>query len=432
MKYEEAVEYIEGISVRGIVPGLESIQKLCMLLGNPQDSLRFIHIAGTNGKGSTLAFLSTVLSKAGFRVGRYISPTIFEYRERFQINGKMITKKDLGIYMEQVKSACEEMVAQGLAQPTPFEVETALAFLYFKEKACDYVVLETGMGGLMDATNLITTTVVSVLASISMDHMAFLGKTLEEIATQKAGIIKSGVPVVSLHQEPEAMAVVERVAMENGAKVYLAEDTAMKNVKSSLLKQTFDYKAYKKLEIGLVGTYQLQNCALVLKVIEVLQEQGVVISEKAIRQGLIETTWPGRFSVARKKPLIIVDGAHNEDAAKKLRASMDFYFTNKRIVYIMGMLKDKECEKVIELTCDKADQIITLTPPENKRALPAYELATMVREVNPRVTAVDSVEEALEVAMLLAGPADVIVAFGSLSYLGRLLTDIEKMQKPRK
>lgn len=425
MKYKDALEYMENIQTKGIVPGLDSIRALCKQLGNPQDTLSFLHIAGTNGKGSTLAYLSTILAKAGYVVGRYSSPAILEYRERFQVNGKMISQKDFGNLMEKVRAACEDMVAQGLSQPTAFEVETALAFLYFAEKKCQLVVLETGMGGTLDATNLIETTLISVITSISMDHMGFLGKTIEQIAAHKAGIIKPGKPVVTTRQQPEVFAVISKAAESKQATLTVSDDSQIQNAKTGLAKQTFDYGEFKKLEITLSGTYQLQNCALALDVILELRKQGYRISEKAIRQGLKETTWPGRFTVLSKQPLLIADGAHNEDAAKKLRESIDFYFTNKRIVYIMGMLKDKECEKVIAHTCDRADQIITLTPPENKRALPAYELAGLIQEINPNVTAASSVEEALEMALLLTTKEDVIIAFGSLSYLGRLMRIVE-------
>lgn len=217
MNYREVMEYMELIQSYGIVPGLDSIKELCRRLGNPQDSLKFVHIAGTNGKGSTLAYISTVLKSAGYKVGRYISPTIFEYRERIQVNGRPITKAALCEGVDMVRKIAEEMVEAGFHHPTPFEVETALAFWYFKEKECDIVVLETGLGGLGDATNLITTTQVAVLASISMDHMKFLGSTLGEIATQKAGIIKEGCDVVSLRQKPEAMEVVDILRRRDNA-----------------------------------------------------------------------------------------------------------------------------------------------------------------------------------------------------------------------
>jgi dihydrofolate synthase/folylpolyglutamate synthase len=444
LNYREALEYIDSLKTYGIVPGLDSIRELCRRLGNPQDELRFVHIAGTNGKGSVLAYVSTICKCAGYRVGRYISPTIFEYRERIQVNEKPVSKAALCRMLDTIKEICDEMVKDGFAHPTPFEVETALAFSYFREKKCDIVVLETGMGGLMDATNIITTTVIAAIASVSMDHMQFLGNTLTEIAAQKAGIIKSGCRVVYMKQKPEVMEVIKQTAAEVGAECVAADASKATNVKYGVTKQKFDYDGMKRLEISLAGTYQIDNAVLAVEVVKSLNDicteneinwkinkkdnenfnKRINISEAAIREGLKSTVWQGRFSVIAKKPLFIVDGAHNEDAAAKLAKSIEFYFTNKRIIYIMGVLKDKEYEKIISLTEKYAEEIITLTPPDNPRALPAYELAKEVAKVHPNVTAVDSVEEAVEMSLLLAGADDVIIAFGSLSYLGRMIEDV--------
>lgn len=421
MKYQEALDFIEKITGLGIVPGLDSIKELCRELGNPQDALKFIHIAGTNGKGSTLAFISTILQAAGYRVGRYVSPTIFEYRERIQVDGKMISKVALGELMEQVKVACERMVARGLSQPTPFEVETALAFLYFQKKKCDIVVLETGMGGLYDATNLITTTQVAVITSVGMDHMQFLGDTVEKIAGQKAGIIKNECYVICMKQDEAVMQVVDQAANEKQAMLVVADAEEAAKVRYGVEKQQFDYAGMKNLTIALAGKHQIANAVVAIEAVRALGQKGFAVSEQAIREGLLATRWPGRFTVVSKKPLFIVDGAHNEDAAQKLADSIEFYFTNRRIIYIMGILKDKEYDKVISLTHKYADQIITVTPPNNPRAMHAYDLAKEIAKVHTAVTAVDSLEEAVEMSSLLAGKDDVIIAFGSLSYLGRLM-----------
>lgn len=421
MKYQEALDFIEKITGLGIVPGLDSIKELCRELGNPQDTLKFVHIAGTNGKGSTLAFISTILQAAGYRVGRYVSPTIFEYRERIQVDGKMISKVALGELMEQVKAACERMVARGLSQPTPFEVETALAFLYFQKKKCDIVVLETGMGGLYDATNLITTTQVAVITSVGMDHMQFLGDTVEKIAGQKAGIIKNECYVICMKQDEAVMQVVDQAANEKQAMLVVADAEEAAKVRYGVEKQQFDYAGMKNLTIALAGKHQIANAVVAIEAVRALGQKGFAVSEQAIREGLLATRWPGRFTVVSKKPLFIVDGAHNEDAAQKLANSIEFYFTNRRIIYIMGILKDKEYDKVISLTHKYADQIITVTPPNNPRAMHAYDLAKEIAKVHTAVTAVDSLEEAVEMSSLLAGKDDVIIAFGSLSYLGRLM-----------
>ncbi len=432
MNYIQALEYIDSLKGIGIVPGLSNIRELCNRLSNPQDALSFVHIAGTNGKGSVLAFVSTILKTAGYKVGRYLSPVITEYREKIQVNGRPISKKALCECMAEVKNVCDSMVQDGLPQPTPFEVETALAFLYFKKSNCEIVVLETGMGGREDATNLITTTKVAVLMPVSMDHMQYLGKTLAEIAWQKAGIIKNNCYVISAKQEKAALEVIEREAGEKEASLTCAGDVS--KVKYGLEKQKFSYTtssghSFKDLEICLAGRHQVENATVALEVVDKLNCCGYTVSEKQLRKGLADTVWPGRFQVMGKRPLFVMDGAHNEDAAKKLAESIRFYFTNRRIIYIMGILKDKEYEKVIAETYAYADQIIALTPPENPRALPAMELAQTLKEYHPNITVAGSVEEAVEMAYLLAGKEDVIISFGSLSYLGRLTEILHKRQK---
>lgn len=428
MNYQEAMEYMEKVGTYGIVPGLDSIRELCRRLGNPQDDLKFVHIAGTNGKGSTLAYISSILQADGYRVGKYISPVIIEYCEKIQIGKQKITHKDLCEGLDIIRKYCDDMVKDGFHHPTPFEIETALAFWYFKEKNCDIVVLETGMGGREDATNLITTTQVAVLASIGMDHMKFLGNSLEEIAAHKAGICKPGCIVVSMRQKDVAMKVVEQTAAQLDCPIIIADAANAKHVKYGLKKQTFDYGDYKKLEISLAGKFQVANAVLAIEAVQALEICGYGIKESAIRKGLKETTWTGRLQILEEHPLFIIDGAHNEDAAVKLADSIEFYFTNKRIIYIMGMLKDKEVDRVIALTEKYADQILTVTPPENSRAMHAYDLAQEVAKVHTDVTAVDSLEEAVELSHLLAGKNDVILCFGSLSYLGRILKIMEKRQ----
>ena len=421
MTERQAMEYIAQLSGLGVVPGLDSIRELCRRLEDPQKKLKFIHVAGTNGKGSVSTYIASVLQCAGYRVGRYISPVIYEYRERIQINGRMISKKALCQGIERIKTVCDAMTAEGLPHPTPFEIETALGFLFFMEKGCDIVVLETGMGGLLDATNIVENTVVAVLTSISMDHMRYLGDAIEKIAEQKAGVIKRGCAVVSTGQSPEVMEVICRRAKELDCPVTAAGADKAEKVHYGLECQRFDLGCRKKLEITLAGKYQIENAVLAVEAIDVLGERGFPVSEEQLRRGLRDAEWPGRFTIIKRHPLFIADGAHNEDAAKRLAESLTFYFTNRRIIYIMGVLKDKEYEKIIALTHAYADHIITVTPPENPRALPAYELALEVAKVHPKVTAVDSLEEAVEMSLLLAGSEDVIIAFGSLSYLGKLM-----------
>lgn len=431
MKYEECLEYMESLQGVGIRPGLESIRELCRRLGDPQSGLRFVHIAGTNGKGSVLAYLSSVLRAAGYRVGSYSSPAVFDYRERICVNGRPIPKAALCRWAERIRGIREEMLAQTGLEPTAFEVETALAFAYFREKRCDIVVLECGMGGRLDATNLVDNTLAAVITSVGRDHMKFLGNTLTEIAAEKAGILKKGCTTVIMEQEPQVTDVVRERARELGCDFVVSGAERVSHVKygrctrrgigsTSFSWRLADGTVLKNLEIPLCGRFQVANAALALTVLETLADRGFPVKEEALRRGLHATVWHGRFEVIGTQPLFVIDGAHNEDAARKLADTIGLYFAGRRMIFIMGVLRDKEYDKIIALTAHYADQIITVTPPDNPRALSALELAQAVSEVHLQVTTADSVEEAAELARLLAGPDDVILAFGSLSYFKRI------------
>ncbi len=426
MTYEEARAFIAETSTYGYRLGLDCIREMLKRLGNPQDSLRFIHIAGTNGKGSTLAYISTVLKEAGYRVGRYSSPAVYSYRERIQVNEENISREDLARLTERIYCTGKEMVAEGLLHPTCFEVETVLAFLYFQEQNCDLVVLETGMGGLTDATNVVYTTLVSVLTSISMDHMGFLGDTLEEIATMKAGIIKPDTRVVSARQQPEAEAVIERTCRERGCDCRTVQEEKLRDVKYGVISQSFSYKQYDKLTISLAGVHQILNAALAVEAVEALGELGYSVSEEALRRGLVNTIWNGRFTILEEKPLFILDGAHNRDAADRLRETLEQCFPHGRLIYIMGVLADKEYDYMASVLAPLAACIFTVMTPDNPRALPAEDLAKAVKPYNPHVQAAGSLPQAVKMAREAAGPEDVLVAFGSLSYLGELERVVRK------
>lgn len=423
MNYREAMAYVEELGKYGSVMGLTTMQELCARLDHPQDHLKFVHIAGTNGKGSILAYVSTVLQSAGYKVGRYLSPTVRDYRERFQVNGRMVTQSGLCKYMEPVRAAAEAMAAEGLPHPTAFEVETAAAFLFFLDKQCDIVVLETGLGGATDATNVVKNTLAAVFASISRDHMGILGDTPEEIAVVKSGIIKDKCYVISVKQSPEVMRVLRQAALLRKAKFFTADADRAKNVRYGVTKQTFSYGPYKNLAIMMLGQFQIDNAVAAVEVITALGKLGYPVKEEQLRKGLLETRWRGRFEIIGRKPLFIADGAHNEDASVRLAESIRFYFTGRRIIYIIGMLKDKEYDKVLRNTFFLAEHIITVTPPAGERALHAYELAQAASVYHNSVTAADSIQEAVELAYLLTGQDQeaVIVAFGSLSYLGELI-----------
>lgn len=418
MNYTESQVYLDNISMFGSVFGLETIRELLKRLGNPQDTLKFIHISGTNGKGSVLAYVSTVLTKAGYRTGRYISPHIVSYRERVQVDGEWIEKEAVAKYLTIIRDVSQQMEDDGFQMPTYFEVGTALAFLYFQEKNCDIVVLETGLGGALDATNAVNTTVMEIIASIGMDHMDVLGDTLEKIAGEKAGIIKPNTIVVSAKQEPEAETVIQKVCQEKNCRLYCVEPDQIRDVVYAFGDQCFSYKKWENVRISLSGTYQVKNASLALEAIAGLREIGFAISDEQVCEGMYHTVWQGRFTQIASEPTIIIDGAHNEDAARELRSSLQLYFEGKRIFYVLGVLKDKAYPKVIELTAPLAYHIITVKTPNNPRALSAEMLREAVAVVNPSVEAAESIADAIKKLKQQVTKEDVVVIFGSLSFLG--------------
>ncbi len=454
MTYEEARSFIEKANQYGSKLGLETVTGLLSRLGNPQEALKLIHIAGTNGKGSTSAFIASSLAAAGYRVGRYISPAVFSYRERIQIsypckkgNGEQeqsrillrtdeigcpyrteyISRQGVSDAIEKVKRTCEAMLAEGLAHPTSFEIETAMAMLYFKEVGVDFAVIEVGLGGRLDATNVIRKPVCSVITSISMDHMQFLGGTLELIAEEKAGIIKNGCPVVTCSQKPEVLEVLKRVSHEKKAFLTIAD--AANAITLSFTPEGTDFR-YQEEEyhIQLLGTHQIINAVLAINTIDVLRKQGIVISDEAVQTGLSMTKWSGRLEMIARKPYVIIDGAHNEDAAMRLAEAVRLYFGGRRVIYIMGIFADKDYRRVTELTAPLADQIITLTP-ENSRALSSEVLAHEAQKYCPTVLDAKTVRQAVAYAYKAVGEEDIILAFGSLSFLGELKELITSYQE---
>lgn len=418
MNYEEAREYLDQVSKGGSVLGLDNMRELLKRLGNPQDSLKFVHISGTNGKGSVLAYLSTVFKEAGYRTGRYISPTLFSYREKIQVNEKFIGREDLSRLTEKVKAAAEEMQNCAAGDPTIFEIETALAFLYFVEQKCDIVILETGLGGALDATNVITTPVMEIIASISMDHMEFLGDTLGKIAYQKAGIIKPDTSVVSAMQQPEAMEVICNVCRERDCTFQAVDPEQIKDISYGYEGQSFSYKNWENIKISLMGSYQIKNAALALEAINALRKLGYDLKDRAVYQGMKKAIWKGRFTLISKDPVILMDGAHNPAAAEELVRSLKLYYAGKKFYYIFGMFRDKDYAQVIRLTAPMAEHIITVQTPGNPRALPAAELKEAVAEVNPSVEAAESLRMAVNQVMERIDSDSVVVIFGSLSFLG--------------
>lgn len=428
MNYQQSRAYIKDAEQYGSVLGLANMKELLNRLGNPQNDSRYIHIAGTNGKGSVIAYLYTVLSEAGYHVGRYISPTIYSYRERIEAAGRKIGREKFAEYITEISKVIEKMTEDGLPHPTPFEIETAAAFLFFKEENCDLVLLEVGMGGDMDATNIISSPLLAVLVSISLDHQGFLGNTLEEIAEKKAGIIKAGCETVTMAQEPEVLKVIKKKCEQEKVPLYVADRKAAEVLRADCFGQTFRYEG-ENYEISLAGAYQTENAVVALKALSLLEKSGLPTTLTQRKKGLKDAAWGGRFTVIQKEPIFVVDGAHNPGAAEMLSVSIERYFKGKNIYYIMGMFRDKDYRRVIEMTHSYAKKILTIETPGNPRALPAMKLAETVREYHTDVEAMESLSSAVDRALALAEPQDVILAFGSLSFIGELTEIVKKKRE---
>lgn len=435
MTYQEAREFIDQSNKYGSKLGLEVITELLSRLGNPQDKIKIIHVAGTNGKGSTTAFLTSILAAEGYKVGRYISPAVFSYRERVQITQSIgatldtdyISREGVSEAIERIKVVCEEMVSDGFYHPTSFEIETAMAMLYFLQEEIDFAVVEVGLGGRLDATNVIKQPVCCVITSISMDHMQYLGDTLEKIAREKAGIIKDSVPVISCNTEPEVIQVLRSVSREKAAPLTLVDLS-----RSELLNSTPEGTSFRYLgetyEIKLLGGHQITNALLAIRTAEVLNQKGYSISRKAIKEGLYQTSWSGRFEVIAREPYFIIDGAHNEDAAYRLADAIRMYFHGKRLIYVMGVFADKDFCQILSITAPMAELIITLTP-NNSRGLPSDQLAQEAKKYCPAVLDAKTTEQAVRIAYQEAGKDNVIIAFGSLSFLGELRALVERREE---
>ena len=424
MNYEEAMNFIQNTNKFGSVLGLDNIRELLKRLGNPQDQLKVVHIAGTNGKGSTLAFLAGVFRESGYRAGRYVSPASFSYEERFRINEENISKKDLCFYMEKIKNIAEEMVQDGLSHPTMFELETALSFLYFLDKKVDVVLLETGMGGRLDATNVVKKPIATVIASIGMDHMQFLGDTLEKIASEKAGIIKKGCPVISYDNTKEVNEVIKKQAEKMHAKAVFVNSSGIRVIKESLEGESFSYRSsdgrwYEKIEIPLLGRHQINNAALALETLNVIKNY-YCISDFQTEDGMRKTIWRGRIEILEREPMVICDGAHNPDGAKSLLSFLQNNFTNRRLIYIMGVLSDKDYEQMVQILAPAADKIYTVAP-DNPRALSSKELCSCVSKYHQDVEERQRLSECLREVKQKADKDDVIIICGTLSFQNELI-----------
>jgi dihydrofolate synthase/folylpolyglutamate synthase len=419
MNYSEALEYIHGTYGKGTKSGIDNMRKLLGILGNPHYGMKFVHVAGTNGKGSTVSFIGRILMEAGYRTGRYISPYLERFEERMAVDERNIEDDALGRITEEVKEAVEIMVSKGWNHPTEFEIVTAIGFKYFREKLCDIVVLETGLGGRLDSTNLIDTSVLSVITSISKDHTRILGETIEDIAYEKAGIIKCGGHVLVQPQDKRVEDVIARVCKEKGAMLEIPDMSGIYAVKRDIDRQVFHYGKYKSLEITLAGLHQTRNAALAVSAAEILALSGYGITEKHIRDGLKNARWPGRMEVINRSPIFIIDAAHNEDGSRMLARSLEAYFQGRDIVYIMGVLKDKDYVSMLKNTAPLAKAILTVTPPSS-RALSAELLAKEAKNYCNVVIINDTIKGAVLKSLEISGDKDIICAFGSIYFIGEI------------
>lgn len=416
MNVTEALEFIQSVCWLGTHPGLERTTDLLHRLGDPQKQLRFVHITGTNGKGSVAAMVTASLNAAGYNTGRFTSPHLRFYNERINVKGQDISDEDLCRLAERIKPAVEGMEEK----PSEFEIWTAMAMCYFQEQKCDIVVLEVGLGGRLDSTNVIPAPEVAVITNLGLEHTEYLGDTIEKIAYEKSGIIKPGASVVLYGQSEEAQAVVRRKCEECGCALCITDASQQELLSSDLHGQVFHYRHRKNLHLRLLGTYQYHNAAVALDVIDTLNNRGFSISEQAVEQGLAHVVWPGRFEVLRHQPLVIVDGAHNPNGVEELAKCLNAYLPGRKVTFLMGVMADKDYTTMLDEILPAAKQFITVTP-ESERALPAQELAQAIQnQLHISAQSGGSVKQGIALALQQASPEDVIVIFGSLYQVGEV------------
>ena len=415
MDYSEALEYINCTPWFAREPGLSRISGLLEKLGRPQDGLKFVHIAGTNGKGSCAAMTAAVLKACGYRTGLYTSPYLFRFNERMQINGKQIDDSVLADNVSAVKAAADTMESK----PTAFELMTACVLRWFASEQCDIVVLEAGLGGLNDATNVIEAPEVSVIMNIGLDHTEVLGDTVEKIAAEKAGIIKSGRDCVLYEQCPGVTDVIRRRCEETGSELHVADFSEIETQFDSLEGQVFTYKSVQ-YALPLLGKCQLRNASVVLETVSVLRRRGWKLEQSEVEHGLYSVSWPGRFEPVSDDPYFIVDGGHNPQCAEAVAENLESYFSAEPKVLLVGVLSDKDYSSVIDILAPAASEFVCITPP-SPRALPAEELAGLLGKYGKPVTAAESIEDGVAEARRIASElGGMVCATGSLYSVGKI------------
>lgn len=418
MDFLEAQNYLEKVrSQKGIVLGLDTMRHLMAKLNNPQDKVKFIQVAGTNGKGSTAAYLTSILSEAGIKVGRYTSPAVFSSTEQYFACGSCISESE---YAKGVTAVAEAAASLDGETPTAFEQETALAFWYFAQKGCELAILEAGLGGDMDATNIVTTTVCSIITSISMDHCRILGNKISEIAAHKAGIIKPGAPVICIEQKEDAMEPIRAAAKAADTPLYEVHRDEVRLIFSDKRESIVFFREFENLHLKMLGSCQPENAALAVQAASVLS-RSYPIEKKHIYDGIEKTRWGGRFELHSGSPDIILDGAHNPDGIRRLRESVNQMFGAVPICYVCGVLADKDYEKEIEILFGRASNVFTVTPP-SPRAMKSTDLKAAIKKRFSQLKVIsfdseDGIEKAMEAAVSQNNP---VVVCGTLTILARV------------
>lgn len=417
MNNEAMLQFIQAAAWKGSCLGLERMQELMHRLGDPQNGLKFVHVAGTNGKGSASVMLAGILSAAGYKTGLYTSPHLRIYNERMVINGRMISDEEMCAAAEAVKAAVDTMTDDC---PTEFERVTAMAFWHFAAQKCDIVVLEVGLGGLLDATNIIPAPELALITNLGLEHTAVLGDTIEEIAAHKAGIIKPGCDAVLYNQSAAAVDVVRQICAEKGCPLTITDETRLKALSGDLFGQHLCYRHRADVFLRLIGTYQLKNAALVLDAVDRLTARGWNIPESAVEKGLAEVSWPARFEILRREPLVLLDGAHNPNGVEALAGCLSAYLPDKKAIFMMGVMADKDFTDMLVMLAPFMKEFIAVQP-DYYRALSSAAFAETARaHLSVPVTDGGTVPEGVALALDRAGKDDVIVICGSLYQAGEV------------
>lgn len=424
MTYQQAIDYIHSVNWTFCKPGLERIRVLCEALGNPQDKLSFIHVAGTNGKGSFCAMTESILRASGYRTGLFTSPYITCFNERMQVDGKNISDEELVDLVETIRPIADAMQDK----PTEFELITALAFLYFVKQKCEVVVLECGLGGRLDATNIISRPLLTVITGIAKDHTSILGDTIEQIAAEKSGIIKPRCPLLWCGKDETAERVIRQTVEQVGTRMISVDHDKLTVKQMSIEGTSFDYGDHRNLRIPLLGTYQPQNAANAVAAIDLLRRMDVLIDENAVIDGLANVAWPARFEILKHSPLLIFDGGHNPDGVDSAVNSIQAYFGNKKIIIVTGVMADKDYRYMAERMASVTAAVYCLTP-DNPRALPADDYASVFKGLGIDATPTGSVREAVTKALDKATQTGTpVVCLGSLYMYGEVKRTLNALQ----